>query len=111
MPKTSIPNPKTCRRSRPSSKTGFRPTHHPRRRPTSRARRRMLTSRKSPVTAAEQSSAIEIVDTAPAKVNLMLRVLGRRPDGYHDIESLVAFADVSDRLTFVPYNLLKLSVT
>ena len=71
----------------------------------------MRTSRKSPVTAAEQSSAIEIVDTAPAKVNLTLRVLGRRPDGYHDIESLVAFADVSDRLTFVPYNLLKLSVT
>jgi 4-diphosphocytidyl-2-C-methyl-D-erythritol kinase len=71
----------------------------------------MRTSRKSPVTGAEQSSAIEIVDTAPAKVNLTLRVLGRRPDGYHDIESLVAFADVSDRLTFVPYNLLKLSVT
>ena len=71
----------------------------------------MRTSRKSPVTAAEQSSAVEIVATAPAKVNLTLRVLGRRPDGYHDIESLVAFADVSDQLSFVPDNLLKLSVT
>ena len=37
---------------------------------------------------------------APAKVNLTLRVLGRRADGYHDIDSLVVFADVGDRLTF-----------
>src|SRR5262249_5582767 len=39
------------------------------------------------------------------------RVLGRRPDGYHDIESLVAFADVNDRLSFAPDNQLKLNVT
>ena len=38
------------------------------------------------------------VETAPAKVNLTLRVLGRRADGYHDLESLVVFADVGDRL-------------
>ena len=31
---------------------------------------------------------------APAKVNLTLHVLGRRTDGYHEIESLVVFADV-----------------
>ena len=36
---------------------------------------------------------------APAKVNLTLRVQGRRADGYHDIESLVVFADEADRLT------------
>ena len=36
---------------------------------------------------------------APAKVNLTLRVLGRRADGYHELESLVAFADLADRLT------------
>lgn len=36
---------------------------------------------------------------APAKVNLTLRVCGRRPDGLHVLDSLVAFADVGDRLT------------
>jgi len=39
---------------------------------------------------------------APAKVNLTLRVLGRRDDGYHELESLVAFAGVADTLTFTP---------
>jgi len=42
------------------------------------------------------------VEKAPAKINLTLRVLGRRADGYHDIESLVAFAGVGDSLTFTP---------
>ncbi|MCP8939269.1 4-(cytidine 5'-diphospho)-2-C-methyl-D-erythritol kinase [Alsobacter sp. SYSU M60028] len=39
---------------------------------------------------------------APAKVNLTLRVLGRRADGYHDLDSLVAFAGAGDRLSFAP---------
>ena len=37
-------------------------------------------------------------NSAPAKINLTLRVLGRRADGYHELESLVAFADVGDGL-------------
>jgi 4-diphosphocytidyl-2-C-methyl-D-erythritol kinase len=37
-----------------------------------------------------------------AKVNLSLRVMGRRVDGYHDLESVVAFADCADRLTLTP---------
>lgn len=41
-------------------------------------------------------------ETAPAKVNLNLRVVGQRPDGYHDLESLVAFADLGDVLTLTP---------
>ena len=53
----------------------------------------------------------DLADVAPAKVNLTLHVLGRRADGYHEIESLVAFADVGDRLTFVPGDTLALDVT
>lgn len=41
-----------------------------------------------------------VIETARAKINLTLRVLGRRPDGYHDLESLVAFAGVGDEVTF-----------
>ncbi|TCK30089.1 4-diphosphocytidyl-2-C-methyl-D-erythritol kinase [Ancylobacter aquaticus] len=41
-------------------------------------------------------------ERAPAKVNLTLRVLGRRADGYHDLSSIVAFAGVGDRLTLLP---------
>ena len=33
-----------------------------------------------------------------AKINLFLHVLGRRPNGYHDLDSLVAFADVGDEI-------------
>lgn len=43
-----------------------------------------------------------LLEKAPAKINLTLRVLGRRADGYHELESLVAFADVADRLTLYP---------
>jgi 4-diphosphocytidyl-2-C-methyl-D-erythritol kinase len=42
---------------------------------------------------------VPLVENAPAKVNLTLRVLRRRDDGYHEIESLVAFADFGDRLS------------
>ena len=50
------------------------------------------------------------VERAPAKINLTLRVIARRPDGYHDIESLVAFAGVADRLSFTPDRMLALAV-
>jgi 4-diphosphocytidyl-2-C-methyl-D-erythritol kinase len=51
-----------------------------------------------------------LVENAAAKVNLTLRVLGRRPDGYHDLESLVVFADFGDRLRFVRSAELALTV-
>ncbi|MEO1206923.1 MAG: 4-(cytidine 5'-diphospho)-2-C-methyl-D-erythritol kinase [Pseudomonadota bacterium] len=41
-------------------------------------------------------------ETARAKVNLTLEILGKRPDGYHALESLVAFADIGDVLTLDP---------
>ena len=50
-------------------------------------------------------------ERARAKVNLTLHVLGRRADGFHDLESLVAFADCADGLTFSPGPDFSLSVT
>src|ERR1700754_108904 len=46
-----------------------------------------------------------------AKVNLSLRVVGRRVDGYHDLESVVAFADCADHLTLAPGPELSLKTT
>jgi 4-diphosphocytidyl-2-C-methyl-D-erythritol kinase len=53
---------------------------------------------------------VPLVENAPAKVNLTLRVLGRRADGYHEISSLVVFADLADRLSLMPGRELTLSV-
>ena len=36
---------------------------------------------------------------APAKVNLFLHVTGRRADGYHTLESLIALIDLADTIT------------
>jgi 4-diphosphocytidyl-2-C-methyl-D-erythritol kinase len=54
--------------------------------------------------------SLSLVEPAPAKVNLTLRVIGRRPDGYHELESLVAFARVGDRVDFAPGDGLALDV-
>jgi len=43
-----------------------------------------------------------LVTHAPAKINLTLHVLGRRTDGYHALESLVAFAGFGDGLSLEP---------
>src|SRR5476651_612091 len=50
----------------------------------------------------KHSSVTALVEQARAKINLTLRVLGRRADGYHDLESLVAFADLADTLSLQP---------
>jgi 4-diphosphocytidyl-2-C-methyl-D-erythritol kinase len=58
-----------------------------------------------------KSTAQTLIEEGRAKVNLTLRVVGRRVDGYHDIESVVAFADCADRLTFSPGAELNLATT
>jgi 4-diphosphocytidyl-2-C-methyl-D-erythritol kinase len=52
-----------------------------------------------------------LTEDGRAKVNLTLRVVGRRVDGYHDLESVVAFADCADRLTLKPGAKLNLTAT
>jgi 4-diphosphocytidyl-2-C-methyl-D-erythritol kinase len=42
------------------------------------------------------------VENARAKINLALHVTGRRPDGYHILDSLVVFAEIADTLKAVP---------
>src|SRR5678815_3581962 len=49
--------------------------------------------------AARESAGREVMEIlAPAKVNLALRVLRRRDDGFHDIESLIVPVSIADRL-------------
>jgi 4-diphosphocytidyl-2-C-methyl-D-erythritol kinase len=55
--------------------------------------------------------AMPLRELARAKINLTLRVLGRRADGYHEIESLVAFAAIGDRLALTPGPECRLTVS
>jgi 4-diphosphocytidyl-2-C-methyl-D-erythritol kinase len=52
------------------------------------------------LTAAEGRPAVTRL--ARAKLNLYLHVIGRRADGYHDLDSLIVFAEIGDRLSFAP---------
>src|ERR1700688_3855159 len=52
-----------------------------------------------------------LIEDGRAKVNLTLRVVGRRVDGYHELESVVAFADCADRLSLTPGSELHLATT
>ncbi len=52
-----------------------------------------------------------LTEDGRAKVNLTLRVVGRRVDGYHDLESVVAFCDCADRLTLKSGSKLALTTT
>lgn len=69
-----------------------------------------MTSRGS-IDAVAKSSAAGLAEPARAKVNLTLKVVGRRVDGYHDLESVVAFADCADRLTLDAGQELQLKTT
>ncbi|MCW4220833.1 MAG: 4-(cytidine 5'-diphospho)-2-C-methyl-D-erythritol kinase [Candidatus Thiodiazotropha lotti] len=47
-----------------------------------------------------QSPLVSLSCPAPAKLNLMLRIVGRREDGYHDLQTVFQFIDRQDRLDF-----------
>jgi 4-diphosphocytidyl-2-C-methyl-D-erythritol kinase len=53
---------------------------------------------------------VPLTERAPAKINLTLHVTGRRADGYHVLESLVAFSRSGDTLALVPGDRLELAV-
>lgn len=45
---------------------------------------------------------MEVTEKAPAKINLILDVLGKRGDGFHEMETVMTSIDLADRLTFTP---------
>jgi 4-diphosphocytidyl-2-C-methyl-D-erythritol kinase len=51
-----------------------------------------------------------LVERAPAKINLTLHIVGRRDDGWHELESLVVFTRSGDTLTLTPGPTLRLTV-
>jgi 4-diphosphocytidyl-2-C-methyl-D-erythritol kinase len=56
------------------------------------------------------ASGAAVAAFAPAKINLYLHVVGRRNDGYHLLDSLVAFADIGDEVTAARCDALSLTV-
>ena len=47
---------------------------------------------------------------APAKINLYLHLIGRRPDGYHLLDSLFAFCDIGDWVNAAPADDISLTI-
>ena len=52
-----------------------------------------------------------LTEHAPAKINLALHLRRRRPDGYHDLESIFAFTDFGDTLHAAPAETLTLTLS
>ena len=50
----------------------------------------------------DPSKVTAVIERAPAKINLALHVVGQRADGYHELQSLVTFANVVDTVRVVP---------
>ncbi len=54
---------------------------------------------------------MELNSTAQAKINLYLHVTGKRTDGYHLLDSLIAFADIGDEISVLPADDITLEIT
>lgn len=54
---------------------------------------------------------MEIIEKAPAKINLGLDVLYKRNDGYHELEMIMASIDLADRLTFTKTESNNITIT
>ena len=64
-----------------------------------------------PAPPAPPANALPLQRAARAKINLFLRVVGRRADGYHLLQSLVGFTDLSDRLSVAAADTLTLQIS
>ncbi|MEQ5186648.1 4-(cytidine 5'-diphospho)-2-C-methyl-D-erythritol kinase, partial [Providencia alcalifaciens] len=47
---------------------------------------------------------------SPAKLNLFLYITGKRPDGYHNLQTLFQFLDYGDTLTITPRDDTQLTI-
>src|SRR5712692_2295872 len=47
-----------------------------------------------------RESAVTTQAFSPAKINLYLRIVGKRPDGYHELETVMLPVDFGDTMTF-----------
>ncbi|ARO13735.1 4-diphosphocytidyl-2-C-methyl-D-erythritol kinase [Ketogulonicigenium robustum] len=56
------------------------------------------------------AAPVPLQEFAPAKLNLALHVTGQRPDGYHLLDSIVAFASIGDEITVIPAQTLSLTI-
>src|SRR6516162_4059790 len=54
----------------------------------------------APLTMLSARFADDVVVWAPAKVNLHMELLGKRPDGYHELETLMVAVNLRDTLVF-----------
>ena len=69
-------------------------------------------SETAPPTARHDPSAITaVIERAPAKINLALHVTGRRSDGYHELQSLVTFANAVDTVRISPSGVDSLTIS
>src|SRR5690349_23912718 len=74
------------------------------------SRRSCRVANRQPWSAASNGVPDRLSEAAPAKINLYLHVTGRRDDGYHLLDSLVAFADIGDVVEARPADRLSLAI-
>ena len=46
----------------------------------------------------------KIIEKSPAKINLFLKIINKREDGFHNIRSGITFVDLYDEITVSPHN-------
>ena len=55
--------------------------------------------------------SVKLQTLSRVKVNLYLHIIGKRADGYHNLDSLVAFPEIGDEILVSPSNSIKLKIT